>query len=984
MDDHPTVVTAVMESFDPNNDDGDGDGDDGDKSGDGNIVGVDINDASGRPTTKNGSSQPSGDDGATATAARAINVGSNNNNNNGNNSKVGGSSSKVSNSKGNDDTDDDAGTDNDMLQVVTQALAPSHILEDGRFVYLPPPNAAERSRFFERAIARHGLLEADLSSGSVGPSEEPSASSASTTNPPQPPQQAGEEKDPTNDGEGDGTTTTAIKVHPLAIASARLQANGLNELNRAINLATLVSTGEYFSYSNVVDPSLEAPGAGAGTTGAGEGSKGSKSTAAASATTATATAPTTAAAAEKTDAAGDRGTVPPAAGAVAGGAASSTAAASPPTPATAATQMTRLEEQEGLHQRTAALYCLKRKRGQYERASAVLTRHASRLEAAITAQRVLDRRLFQLRHRWRLVAPEHGTRARLHAARTNEVIAVDVDVYDRDRVVVAAAGAGGDGKKRAAAPPGSLAGRLASRVPRFATIELKDGFSASKLTNAASAVASDHNNNNNTDKDKDGDIVMGPADQDSGDGSLPKRDDAKSAPNAKDAATDTDEEANKAKKGRPDADVTIDAAAVHWTRAEPFAVADPTLGRVMENFDPTKIPMLNLQLDVQKSSTGFLQSARLDPLHTAAVATTTAGGGNGNVNGDEELLVSLQHSLFCANLFESIRSELDPESYQHRGGQQGEQQQQQTGRSNNNNTAAGPSFSPARNRTLHQGMAWLAAESEENFLPPPSFLAGLGDDGRGLAALAVVHCHEGEVKVQLDCEYTLCVRLVEANAEREQERLPRPLSPRAARRSSPTTKARSDATAATNGSGSQSPAQLHALCRALLLHAQDVYHRHSLYLRRREAQKRRQQEEEAVANNEPRGLARIKREDVPEQACILQSCVSLGSKMLLERRTRAALSRVARWVLQLHNADDAAASHPGHEGRIVVEWLPLSIFDLHSRCTVCFRSLLVDVEITRDGLTVTRITDSGDYRKAHFRSETEFEMHLKLAIRRQM
>ena len=41
------------------------------------------------------------------------------------------------------------------------------------------------------------------------------------------------------------------------------------------------------------------------------------------------------------------------------------------------------------------------------------------------------------------------------------------------------------------------------------------------------------------------------------------------------------------------------------TRAEPFAVADPTLGRVVENFDPNKVPMLHLQLDNEKTSTSF-------------------------------------------------------------------------------------------------------------------------------------------------------------------------------------------------------------------------------------------------------------------------------------------------------------------------------------------------------------------------------------------
>ena len=90
----------------------------------------------------------------------------------------------------------------------------------------------------------------------------------------------------------------------------------------------------------------------------------------------------------------------------------------------------------------------------------------------------------------------------------------------------------------------------------------------------------------------------------------------------------------------------------------------------------------------------------------------------------------------------------------------------------------------------------------------------------------------------------------------------------------------------TGASGSQSPEQLHTLCRALLLHAQDVYHRHSLYLRERA---RKKKEEEEAKGDAPRGLARIKKEDIPDKASILQSCVSLGAKMLFEQRIRKAL-----------------------------------------------------------------------------------------------
>jgi hypothetical protein len=65
-----------------------------------------------------------------------------------------------------------------------------------------------------------------------------------------------------------------------------------------------------------------------------------------------------------------------------------------------------------------------------------------------------------------------------------------------------------------------------------------------------------------------------------------------------------------------------------------------------------------------------------------------------------------------------------------------------------------------------------------------------------------------------------------------------------------------------------------------------VYNKHSLYLR---AHAKKKREEEAAKGDAPRGLARIKKEDVVEKARILQSCVSLGSKMLFEKRVRKTL-----------------------------------------------------------------------------------------------
>jgi hypothetical protein len=769
---------------------------------------------------------------------------------------------------------------------VTQSLAPSHILEDGRFIYLPPPNAVERSRFFERTIARHGIFEADMNQ------EQHVKRHLDLEHQ----EQEGMQEMVGQQQPEENNDTTASKIHPLAVASARLQANGLNELNRAINLATLVQTGAYFSYTNIVDPSLEADAAAAASAAANAAAAAAKSTSANGRPTGTTS--------NNNNNSNNANT-------------------------------NNVPGSEMTTQKTEAWYCLKRKITQFEKASRVLKRHEKRLRAGVQAQRVIDRRLFQLRQQWRLVAPEHGTRARLHAARTNEVIAVDVDVYDRNRVVQGGNGtnisSGGDPKllymgndsRRAI----SLAGRLASRVPRFATIELRDNF---QVTSAKEKTLIKIN----------GDFIKGGKNMTT---MTSVKEDADTSQD--DIEMQDDKDGNQEIKINKDKKINFGLShedLTRWTRAEPFAVADPSLGRVMENFDPSKIPMLNLQLDIQKRSTGFLQSARLAPMSTVSTdgneQICNAGDeddDNNKKSSDEDLLVSLQHSLFCANLFESIRNELDPDIVD---GVRGTK-------------ISTSSFSPVRPKTL-QGMAWLSSESEENFVAPPTFLVG-GDAARGLAELSLIHCHEGEVKVQLDWEYQLSLKLVEANADES-------MSPFFSQ---------NGIFCGNNKSGSQSPAQLHALCRALLLHAQDVYHRHSLYLGEREKRKRA---EESAKGDAPRGLARVKREDLPEKARILQSCVSLGSKMLFEKRIRRALSRLSTWVKTSYGES------------MHVEWLALSIFDLYSKFTISCRQYVVDGVILRDTLTVTRITETEAYRKVHFHSEKEFEIYLRLELQRQM
>ena len=185
--------------------------------------------------------------------------------------------------------------------------------------------------------------------------------------------------------------------------------------------------------------------------------------------------------------------------------------------------------------------------------------------------------------------------------------------------------------------------------------------------------------------------------------------------------------------------------------------------------------------------------------------TSRFGAKTNNTPPDEQVIQSLQHSLFCAKLFDSIRQEI----------------------------SQGHGTNPTNATTIKpRQIVWLSSEMEESFLPPPSVMVGGGDNEGLYSPLCVVHCHEGELKVQLDAEYALTVKLVDDEQVK--------------------TATRSDGSNSTNNhkeeeekvasvdSGSRTPEQLHALCRMLLLHAQFVYHDHCT----------KQQEEEEAASRE--------------------------------------------------------------------------------------------------------------------------------------
>ena len=717
--------------------------------------------------------------------------------------------------------DKDASAIQEESSVVT-SFPPSHILQDGRFIFLPPPNQFERSKCFERAIAKYGLLESDMAKTGKE-------------------QHLEQEDEAEDEKKEDDKDKTAPKVHPLAAASARLQGNGISELNRAINLSTLVNTGEYFGLSNIVDPSLELIGSSAAKGGA------------------TAATPATAGAASGAAAGGSAG--PMTSGTAKGG--DATAAVTPTAGGAASVPSTQAQKELQEELRVKSAYVLKRKRAVFEKASRVLKRHQLRLEAATKAQRIPDQRLRELRSQWRLVAPEHGTRAKPHAVRPTEVVAVDVDVYDPT--------GGGTGTS-------SLVGRLASQVPRYATVELTDDYchrlDQTKTQKAAARAEVKEEANENDDMEIDS----------------PNKQEKKSV--TKNGETADDGQETRKEKGKNQYS--------GWTMAEPFAVVDPTLGKISADFDPNKVSCLTLQFDIEKPSTGFCMSSCLEPMTTTTIekmkeekssvkikqepgvedndsnkikkesgaetnekdkAEDVPKQDNENAK-DEQVLVSLQHSLFCAKLFAAIRQELmGEETGDENMPAQQRQQQQKHGQT--------------QTQPAHHSVVWLASESEENFLPPPSVMVRPTGDSTG-AALCVVHCHASEVKVQLDTEYTLRAKLVEAN----DQNLNGALSGN-----------NNDSIKNKIKSGSQTPEQILVLCRSLLLHAQEAYHKHSLQESFAAAQKQREEEEKKLRADflKPKGLDRIQKKDARKQPKILQNVVGLGTKMLFEQRIRKVL-----------------------------------------------------------------------------------------------
>ena len=635
--------------------------------------------------------------------------------------------------------------------------APSHILHDGAFVHLPEP--FDRFRFFERTVAKYGLIQEDLAPSSTEATHSAENEDGNGTS------MAAKSKDESKDKEEKQT------LHPLALASGSLQNNGISVLNSIINLSSLVSEGQYFTLTNVVDPSVDV----------------------------------TAAAAME----GERGK----AGIIGEGG---------------------IDSQEEL--RLKSLYTLRVKCGSFRDASTRLERQKRHLEASIVAQAQPDKRLRQLRKEWKLVAPEHGTRASAHATRPTEVVAVDVDLYSHN--------SRGD----------TSLGRLARRVPRYATVELK----------------------------KDYDVT---SDVDSWRRKWLRPE------NAMEVEEDTREATSKANVGSSN------------VQAEPFMIADPTLGKLDTDFDPKKVDLFTLQMSIEKPECGFKQTHYLKPINLSSPE-------NGCTQEESKLLRALQHSLFSAKLFESIRREIAPDTEE---------------------------IGQLKTSAEASSVVWLSSVSSGNNLPPPFQMINTLTS-QGQMPLCVIHCHESEVMVQLDCEYSLRIQLVRANDAVES----------------------SEENTSTE-SGSMSPIVLRALCRSLLLRAKECYHEYAEDLASQVS---------VTHQDEPVQSHGRTKKAVTEPATILRSTVSLGSKMLFERRIRSVLREVSTWAKEKSNG----------ENLLSVEWLPLSVFDKESYFVITCRNFCWDAHISREILTLTSFEES-TYRKVQFHSDFEFDIFLRNRIK---
>jgi len=739
--------------------------------------------------------------------------------------------------------EENSNTINNTKKIKKKNKAPNHILNDGTFIYLPEATNKDRSNFFERSIAEYGLVSAVAESESDKTSDDnDNIVNDNETN-------KGKEVEETllkvemNDttttisGTDDESSKEALrnkqkqqqeqKIHPLAIASARLQGYGISELSKAINLGGLVVSSDYLDLANIVSQSSS------------QSQQQSQQKQQSSDVV------------KSDDKSSDAST--------ATNAASSTVVSSEDSLLKSDTdkidEHTYIEEQ-----RLRSSYILKRKHKQFEHVTNVLSLHTKRLKRSLTIQSILDKRYLQLRKKWRLVAPEHGTKV-IGPVRSTEIVAIDVEIYNRDRTITTT---------------NFSSSALARLIPRYVTIQLK-------------------NDNNNKKKTS---VIV----------------------------------------------------------AEPFLIADPTIGRIIDDpeyFDPNNVPKLTLLLSIEKSSSGYIQYAKAQPSSSSMSTSSDNDNNENNNNDDEKVTIDLQHSLFCASLFDSMKQEVTT--------------------INNNTTTA----TTTTTSNTAPAAAWISSEMEDAYLPPKNLMTNSNtttNDG-----ICVIHVHQGEIKVQLNYEYSITFKLIENNA-------------------STTTTTNDDKNCNNNNnSGSQTSKELKVLCRTLLLNAQFIYHDYCM-------NEKTTDNKISTKDNKSNAFKTRTKTNITTPH-IVNQCVHLGAKILLEKKARIMLQNLQLWYNTTYEYNYTTKKNEYYP--IIIQFLDLTLFDVYSQFVISIDNLFsCDVTMhSSDGITVAMnncligenydsssnavdtIDDSGGggdgiYRNVTFGSIHELELFLKFQIQK--
>jgi len=220
---------------------------------------------------------------------------------------------------------------------------------------------------------------------------------------------------------------------------------------------------------------------------------------------------------------------------------------------------------------------------------------------------------------------------------------------------------------------------------------------------------------------------------------------------------------------------------------------------------------------------------------------------------EDSILDTLQQSLFCAQLFESLKSEVLQFT------------------SSSGLATKGSNIGTATSTQSHSTTAtsiWLPRGMSDAGIPPPSLMIGSGKVGGSvpvvienvdiLPRFTVIYCHEGEFKILFNSRYTLIVTLQEYSLDR----------------------CIKVTEIANNIDVNPEYRRLSLILRLLLLHSQSMYH---VY---------RKELDEVM----PPSVSDKSIQESPSPPRILQSCLALGSKCIMEFEIRKNLEVKTRFL----------------------------------------------------------------------------------------